>query len=225
MLSGRVLIEIEGTTCSGKSTFVQDLLEVIREWGIDVMTIDDCGTSVLSRDQDLLKQLTVNDAISAEWKKAKLELQEKVLLEQIDGLRRFAENERCMIALMDRGGASTAYHTIPFLSNLEKETICIICKEIAKMSNQTHLLTSLGFLQSGSSRYQKTMKETKTEERGIKQYLNKWNVNYYEINSTQRLDRINLGIQLILGLKYMFFNDKNEYLKRGYKLHYNGDSF
>lgn len=199
-LSGKVLIQVEGATCSGKSSFVSDICETLKRREMDVMVIEEAATKVLTENANLLKQLLTYPAKSTQWKKSKMELQQKVLSHQIDGLKRFAENGAYKMALMDRGGASTAYHTIPLLSGKEKGLMEEICREMGKMSSQIILLSPLGFIRKNSPRYQKTLEEIKIEYRRIKHFLNSWKLNYLEIASVRRDTRVKKGIRCIFNL-------------------------
>jgi len=199
-VSEKVLVQVEGPTCSGKSSFVLDICATLKRKGIDVMVIEEAATEVLRKTYNLLEQLITHSSNSNQWRKAKIELQQRVLSEQIEGLERFAENDEYMVALMDRGGASTAYHTIPLLSDVEKEFIEGICREIGKMSSRIILLSPLGFLDGDSHRYQKTFEEIEAEDRGIKYYLDRWKLNYLEIPSVRRAIRVRIGIRHILDL-------------------------
>ena len=199
-VSEKVLVQVEGPTCSGKTSFVSDIYATLKRKGIDVMVIEEAATRVLRETDNLLEQLVSHSSKSNQWRKAKIELQRRVLFEQIEGLERFAENDEYGVALMDRGGASTAYHTIPLLSDKEKEFIEGICREIGKMGSQIILLSPPGFLDRDSSRYQKTFEEVKMENRGIKYYLDRWKLNCLEIPSVRRAIRVRIGIRCILDL-------------------------
>jgi thymidylate kinase len=199
-LSEKFLVEVEGATCSGKSSFVSDICATLKQRGIRVMVVEEAATKVLMENDNLLEQLLIHPAKSNQWKKSKIRLQQRVLSHQIESLEQFAENDACNIALMDRGGASTAYHTISLLSGKEKDFSEEICKEIGKMSSQILLLSPLGFLDKNSLRYQKTLEEIKLEYDGIKNYLDKWKLDYLEIPSLSKIIRRRIGIRCILNL-------------------------
>ena len=199
-VSEKVLIQVEGATCSGKTSFVSDLCTMLKQKGIDTMIIEEAATKVLIENKILLEQLVAYPNMSKQWKKSKIELQQKILSHQIESLEQFAENNAHTIAIMDRGGASTAYHTIPLLSGNDKSLIERICREIAKMSSQITLLSPLGFLHKNSPRYQETPEETKTEYKGIKNYLNRWRLSYLEIAPVERNARLRIGIKCIHAL-------------------------
>ena len=199
-VSEKFLLQVEGATCSGKSSFVSDAYTVLKRKGINVMIIEEAATKVLIENNTLLKQLITYPTKSDQWKKFKIELQQKVLSHQIEGLERFAENGTYTLAIMDRGGASTAYHTIPLVSGKDKILIEGICREIGKMSSQIFLLSPLGFLDRSSPRYQRTLEEIKVEYKGIKHYLNRWRLNYLGIASVDRTARVKIGTVHILAL-------------------------
>ncbi len=199
-ISEKVLVQVEGGTSSGKSSFVSDVCKVSKRKGIDVMIIEEAATKILRDNNILLQKLVTHPAKSSQWKKAKIELQQKVLSHQIERLEWFAENNGHTLALMDRGGASTAYHTIPLLSGKDKILVEEICREIGKMSSQIVLLSPLGFLDRNSPRYQKTLEEIRDEYTGVKRYLNRWKLNYHCITSIRRTTRVRIGIRLILSL-------------------------
>lgn len=199
-ISKKVLVQVEGATCSGKSLFVSDIWAALKRRGINALIIEEAATKVLTENDNLLEQLIAHPPKSKQWRKSKIELQQKVLSHQIESLERFAENDAYTIALMDRGGVSTAYHTIPLLSDKEKNLIEGICREIGKMSSQIILLSPLGFLYRNSPRYQKTLEEIEVEHRNIKHFLNRWKLNYLEIASVDRGTRIRIGIKCILDL-------------------------
>lgn len=201
-VSAKVLVQVEGATCSGKSSLVSQVYGMLKRNGIDVMVIQEAATRIFRERENLLKQLITHSAKSNQWRKTKIKLQQRVLSEQIDGLERFAENDNYEIALMDRGGASTAYHTIPLLSDKEKDLVEEICAQIAKMSTQTLLLSPLGFLQQKPNRYQKTLDEIENEAEGIKYYLTKWKLDYLEISSSQSSIRAKIGVEHILDFLY-----------------------
>lgn len=197
-VSEKVLIQIEGATCSGKTSFVSDVCTMLKRRGIDVMIIEEAATKVLIENNILLEELVAYPNKSKQWKKSKIKLQQKVLSHQIESLERFGENDSYTVALMDRGGASTAYHTIFLLLGKDKSLIERVCKEMAKMSSQIMLLSPLGFLHKNSPRYQKTLDEIEEEYRGIKDYLNRWRLNYLEIAPVERSARLNIGIKCII---------------------------
>lgn len=164
------------------------------------MIIEEAATEVLKKDNTLFKQLVTYPNESAEWKKCKLELQQKVISHQIESLERFARDDTHTLALMDRGGASTAFHTVPLLSGEDKRIVERICRETASISSQTILLSPVGFLPKDSLRYQKNLDEIRVEYRGIKRYLNKWGVDYIGIASIEKNARLNVGLKHILHL-------------------------
>lgn len=199
-VSEKVLIQVEGATCSGKTAFVSEVRTMLKRREIDVMIIEEAATKVLIENNTLLEQLTAYPNKSKQWKKSKIELQQKVLSHQIESLEQFAENDAYTVALMDRGGASTACHTISLLLGKDQRLTERICREIAKMSSQIILLSPLGFIHRNSPRYQKTLDEIEVEYRGIKHYLNRWSLNYLEIASVERSARLNIGIKCIVAL-------------------------
>lgn len=199
-LSGKILVQVEGATCSGKSSFVSDARATLKQKGIDVMVIEEAATKALTENDNLLKHLLTYPAKSSQWKKSKIELQQKVLFHQIDSLKQFAENDAYKVALMDRGGASTAYHTIPLLSSKEKGLMEEMCREMGKLSSQILLLSPLGFIRKDSPRYQKTLKEIKLEYSGIKHFLNSWKLNYLEIASARSSTRVRKGMKCVFNL-------------------------
>ena len=166
------------------------------------MVIEDCATKAFRDTPILLDQLVTTSRKSQKWKKTKLALQERVLLYQIEGLKRFAGSKFSM-ALMDRGGASTAYHTLPLLTSNNKEAVEATCEEIARMG-QIIFFSSLGILEK-DSRYQKTLREISAEHRGIKHYLNRWKMNYLEINPIQKAERLKIGTLAVLDLANNLF--------------------
>jgi len=198
--SEKILIQVEGATCSGKSSFVSDVCTMLKQKGINVMIIEEAATKVFMGSQILLEHLIAYPSESKQWKKSKIELQQKVLFHQMNGLEWFVENNTYKVALMDRGGASTAYHTIPLLSGKEKNLVEEICREVGKMSSQIILLSPLGFLSKNSPRYQKTLEEIEMEYKGIKHFLGSWKLNYFEIASTRRDIRMKKGIKCIFSL-------------------------
>ena len=199
-ISEKVLVQVEGATCSGKSSFVSDIWTKLKQRGIDAMVIEEAATKVLIENDSLLEQLVARPHKSKQWKKSKMELQQKILSHQIESLERFAENDAYAVALMDRGGASTAYHTIPLLSCKDKSMIEEICREMGKMSSQIILLSPLGSLHRNSPRYQKTLEEIKLEHIGIKHFINRWRLNCFEITLLERSARVRIGIKCILAL-------------------------
>lgn len=202
-VSAKVLVQVEGATCSGKSSLVSQVYGMLKRKGIAVTVIQEAATRIFRENENLLKQLFAHSTKSNQWRKTKAKLQQRVLSEQIDGLEQFAEDDNCRIALMDRGGASTAYHTIPLFSEKEKDFAEEICKEIAKMSSQILLLSPLGFLQRNPYRYQKTFEEIENEAKGIKYYLTKWKLDYLEIPPFCSSIRAEIGVRHILN----FLND------------------
>ena len=199
-VSEKVLVQVEGATCSGKSSFVLDTYRVLKRKGIDAMTIEEAAAKVLIENNSLLIELTAHPTSSKQWEKSKMKLQKKVLSHQLEALERFAENDVSTVAIMDRGGASTAYHTIPVLSDNEKELVEGICREIGRMSSHIILLSPIGFLDRSSPRYQKTLEEIELEYRGIRSYLDKWKLDYSEITSARRDTRVRTGIRYITAL-------------------------
>ena len=199
-ISKKVLIQVEGATCSGKTSFVADAYAMLRQRKIDAMIIEEAATQILTEDSILFEQLVACPKESEQWKKCKLKLQQKVLSHQVRSLERLAENDTQILALMDRGGASTAYHTVPLLSEADKKVVERICRETARMSSQIVLLSPIGFLHRDSPRYQKNLDEIRVEYRGIKRYLNKWGLNYIEIPSIKKNARLNIGLRHILPL-------------------------
>ena len=196
-LEKKTLIQIEGPTCSGKTSFVLGLCKELTGNGIKVMHIEEAATKVFKASKNILEQLQ-SDPESNQWSKAKLELQQRVISEQLASLKSFAENNEYVIAIMDRGGASTAYHTIPLLSNEEKESIKNLCRDIGKMATLTIMLSPLGFLKHDSPRYQKTINEIEEEAIGIKNYLDRWEIRYLEIPPDSRAVRLTVGLKYIL---------------------------
>lgn len=199
-ISKKVLIQVEGATCSGKSSFVSDVWTALRRRGIDIMIIEEAATKVLTENDNLLKQLISYPKQSEQWKSSKTELQKRVLRHQLESLEGFAENDAYTVALMDRGGASTAYHTIPLLSSRDKNLVEEICREIGQISRQIILLYPLGFLNGNSPRYQKTLEEIRVEHEGIKHLLDSWRLSYLEIASVNRDTRVKKGITCISSL-------------------------
>jgi thymidylate kinase len=199
-LSGKILVQVEGATCSGKSSFVSDIYAALKREGINVMFIEEAAKKILTENISLLEQLLNCPAKSNQWKKSKIELQQKVLFHQLDSLEQFAENGVYKVALMDRGGASTAYHSIPLLSSKEKGWMEEICREMGKMSSQIILLSPLGFIDKDSPRYQKTLEEIRAEYGGIKHFLNSWELDYLEISSVRRDTRVKKGMKCIFNL-------------------------
>jgi len=130
-----------------------------------------------------------------------MKLQQKVLETQIECLERFAEEDNFEIALMDRGGASTLFHTAPLLPDREKRSLEKVCREITMMSDQIILLPHLGFLQQDSFRYQSNLEEIEDEFTGIKHCLDKWKVSYLEIPRTQSDIQAKIVVQYILKIK------------------------
>jgi thymidylate kinase len=199
-VSGKILVQVEGATCSGKSSFVSDISATLKKKGIEAMIIEEAAEKILTENVDLYEQLITNSNTSEQWKKSKIELQQKVLRHQLENLEQFAENDLYSLALMDRGGASTAYHTIPLISGKDKILIERTCREIAKMSNLITFLHPLVFLDKNSVRYQKTLREIRAEYKGIKHYLDRWRLGYLEIASFERKARARIGIKQILAL-------------------------
>jgi len=199
IVSRRILVQVEGATCSGKTSFISDIHTVLRQKGIDIMIIDEAATKVFKENESFLKRLILYHPKSNQWKKTKLKLQEKVLSTQIDMLRQFAKSD-FKLAIMDRGGASTAFHTIPLLAVQEDNSIGLICKKITKMARQVVMLSPLDSFQKTSNRYQKTLEEIVEEATGIKRYLEKWKINYFEIVSTERKTRNEIGVRQICSL-------------------------
>lgn len=197
-VSEKILIQVEGSTCSGKTSFVLDSYATLVRQGVDVLIIEEAAAKILREHNNLLEQLSTPSQKSKHWREAKIELQQRVLSEQIECLEQFAENDQYRVAIMDRGGASTAYHTIPFFSNMEKDFIERICKELAKMGSQILFLSPLGFLDKDSPRYQNTVEEIELEDIGIKYYLDRWSLKYIEITSYPRKIRVNIGVKHIL---------------------------
>ena len=197
-ISKKILVQIEGPTCSGKTSFAFDLCLGLVEKGINVMCIEEAAAKVLKENRGIIEQLQ-SDPGSHKWNETKLELQRKVISEQLISLSNFAENNDYVIAIMDRGGASTAYHTIPLLSNeVEKESIQNLCREMAKMAELTLMISSLGFLKRDSLRYQKTINEIGQEAIGIKNYLDGWTIRYLEIPAITRAARLTVGLKYVL---------------------------
>lgn len=123
-----------------------------------------------------------------------------MLDKQIEDLERFAENDNYEIALMNRGGASTAYHTASLLIDRKKNFVMMMCREISKMSSQIIVLHQLGFLQRNSFRFQKSFEEIECEISGIKCYLDKWKLNYLEIPYLQRASHSRIAVKYIRNL-------------------------
>jgi len=194
----KVLILVEGPTCSGKTTFILDVHNILKEKGITTRIIEEAATKIFKEEPLLLEKLVNFPLKSSRWKAAKLELQKKILFCQLKDLAEFAQDSNSQIALMDRGGASTAYHTLSYLREKEKKLVEEICREITKISKGIIVLSPLGFLKKSSLRYQNSLEDIKAEEKGIKYYLNKWKINYLELISIDRNVRIKSGVEYIL---------------------------
>lgn len=199
-ISEKVLVQVEGATCSGKSSFISGIWTKLKQRGIDSMVIEEAAAKVLTENDSLLEQLAARPHKSKQWIKSKMELQQRVLSHQVESLERFAENDAYTVALMDRGGASTAYHTIPLLSCKDKSVVEKMCKEMARMSSQIILLSPLGFLHRDSPRYQKTLEEIELEHIGIKHVIKRWSLNCFEIPSLERSARVGIGIKCVFAL-------------------------
>ncbi len=183
-LANRRLVQVEGATCSGKSTFVANTRSEFRKKGLNVMVIEEAASKILNENQNLMNQLE-HPANYSCWRKAKKKLQQKVLNLQISSLENFTKSNY-EFAVMDRGGASTAYHTVPFLPAGERDLGERICKELSRISSQVILLPELGFFEKTPFRYQKNPQEIKEEFVGIKFYLDRWKIKY--ITTREQLD-------------------------------------
>jgi thymidylate kinase len=198
--SNKILVQVEGPTSSGKSSFISDLYEKLQLRNISVTIIEEAATKILKESDWLLEQLHSQPTASNQWTRAKILLQKRVLHQQMKDLEWFAKNDEHKVALMDRGGASTAYHTIPLLQDARRSVVEEKCRKIGEMSSQIILLSHLGFISTNSIRYQKTIQEIEEEARGIKHYLDKWKLNYIEIGSDRQADRIRIGSRHVLSL-------------------------
>lgn len=206
-VSKKNLLQIEGSTLSGKTTFISDLNKKLRQKKLVVLIIEEAAAQVLRKNQQLFRQLVMCDRRSKDWKKAKTTLQQEVLITQVESLEYYAENDNFDIALMDRGGASTAYHMLPFIPDERKVLVEDICKELSKIARLTLFLSPIISLNNyepsrcnGALRYQKTFREINLEYKGIKFYLNKWKLNFIEISSFRRRARIEAGLRCIFDL-------------------------
>lgn len=196
-LAAKILFQVEGPTSSGKTTFIEDMHVIIREKKLDALIIEDCATKVFRTDPILFLHINSFPIDSLEWQLAKIELQQKVLFEQLDCLKQFVEDDNSLVAFMDRGGASTAYHMLPLSTLDDKKKITKICCEISRMSTLTIMFSSIGFIANNTFRYQKNLKEIMLEEKGIRSLLRRWAINYLEIKSLDRLSRIEIGVRNI----------------------------
>jgi len=211
-IAGKVLMSIEGPTCSGKTNFISDTVISLRKVGIVAKVIDEAATKILEKDPILCKKLNHYPLESNSWRRSKLELQKKILTRQVKDLEEFAKNSDYQIAIMDRSGASTAYHTLPYVKKEERSTVEKICKWATKMSSGVILLSPLGFLDKNSVRYQNSFEEIKAEQEGIEYYLNRWVIDYLKLASTNKNIRMENGLEYILKtLKGIFL--KNHFVQ------------
>ncbi len=191
-------MQVEGATCSGKSSIASGLHLILKRRGVKADLIEEAATKVFGENQVLIERLVVNRArgLDSEWKRCKTKLQEMVLSQQLAGLELFAQNNSHNVGIMDRGGASTAFHTLPFVPDPEREMVEKACREISRMATRTILLSTLGFLQQGPFRYQETLKELADEAVGIRQYLDTWGIDYVAIRSRDRVARARKVVQI-----------------------------
>lgn len=129
---------------------------------------------------------------SDEWIKAKKNLQRKILVQRCEDIIQYLKRNYCDIFLVDRGGASIAYHTIPFLSATESLIVENLCRKISNISSMTFFLNNLGFLNYDTLRYQKNLNEIVLEENGIIKYLQKWKISFMSLKVSSVIERRNL---------------------------------
>lgn len=199
-LSKKSLVQIEGATCSGKTTFVLGVSKILEQKGFKVMVIEEAARLVLIRNRDLLEQLVKHRPNSKCWRIAKINLQQKILAMQLDHLERFGDADNFEIALMDRGGASTFFHMSPLLSDCALSSFENVCKKITQMSDLVILLPQLGVFQHDSFRFQRNLDEVLDEFFAIKYFLDICDVNYLELPSSVADVQAHLGFQHILQL-------------------------
>jgi hypothetical protein len=198
-MAKRILLQVEGGTCSGKSTFVKDIGHILNSCGIPSKVVDESARKVFNENPTLFGQLCSLPPDSRGWKQAKKESQLRILSEQISELHKLSY-EGSFVSIMDRGGASTAFHGITVLSDLVKPSFEDACKKITKAAHLIFLLPQLGFLYVNSNRYQTMYEDTMSESNGIKWYLDRWKISYVEILPTDRFLRNIIGVYHILKL-------------------------
>lgn len=194
--AGKILISVEGATCSGKTTFVLNMYSVLKSMRVPIKVIPEAASEIFKKQPLLLKKLNGNPS-SPSWVTAKVKLQKHILQYQSQAVLEFAADNRYKVAIMDRAGASTAYHTLPYVKE-DKFIIEQICKEITKLSKIVILLCPLGFLEKGMFRYQKSIEEIEKEAMGIKRYLDQWGISYLELKFKNKKSRENEGLKFIL---------------------------
>jgi hypothetical protein len=196
-ISKKVLVQVEGATCSGKTSLILDVHRILDQKGISAMILEEAATTVFKENKGILMKLCTCATNSSEWIETKEELQGKVLLEQICSLERFAADNYYAVALMDRGGASTAFHTLPFVLNKKKNSVEKICQKMSNLAQEVILLHPLGFLQKDATRYQQNYSEVLCEADGIRSFLDKWKIRFSEISLNDRFERARIAAKLI----------------------------
>lgn len=199
----KLLVQIEGATFSGKSTFISDFKKKMKNEKQNIMIIEEAAAIIFKKNPDLFNGLDNHSKTSILWRRNKIMLQEKILIEQLESLKLFAENDDFRFAIMDRGGASTAYHTLPFLS--EKEILVeALCKKITKLANKILLFSPLQYFNSveplvtnSFPRYKGSLREINLEYNGIIYYLDKWKSNFVDVSIVKKSSRFNFSLNCI----------------------------
>lgn len=191
------MIQVEGSTCSGKTTLIKDVSDFLKKRGCCVEIIEEAATKVFVRNKSLFQILVKYSEKSERWIKVKKNLQRKILVQRCEDIIQFLKRDYCDVLLVDRGGASIAYHTIPFLSVNESLIVENLCRKISNMSAMTFFLENLGFLNYDTLRYQKTLYEIVLEENGIKKYLQKWKIPFTSLKALSIIERRNLMLNHI----------------------------
>jgi hypothetical protein len=197
MISKKILVQVEGASCSGKSTFAREVKDILNSHRINSAIIEEAACKIFRQNKVLYKQFCSFSPNSKKWKQAKKTFQYEILSEQLSQLMTLPK-EGSTVFLMDRGGASTAFHTLPLLSTLNKLNFEEECREITTAASIVFLLSPLGFLETDFHRYQVTYKEVLDESAGIKYFLDKWNIDYIEICTTLRNQRYNIAFNHIV---------------------------
>lgn len=195
----KTVISIEGSTCCGKTTFAHNIHDALQRVGTATTVIREAATEILEKDPSFHKRLSEYPANSNPWKEAKLELQMRIITTQIKDLTGFFQSNH-RIAIMDRSGASTAYHTLPYLNKEEQSLLEPICIEIIRMSKIVIFLPPIGVVEQNSLRYQKSYDEVKNEDIGIRHFLDKWGINYKTLASSDENTRTKEGLEYITSI-------------------------
>jgi thymidylate kinase len=198
-LSQKILIQVEGSTCSGKTTFLNDIKQIIESMAIDCVLIEESASKIIEKNPLIFNDICNHGQNSKIWKNAKTELQQMIVLDQVVQLEKLSTS-KIDLALMDRGGASSAFFMDSLVSSEHFKEYEETCRNMSNSAKLVLLLSPLGFLETANFRYQKKYSELTTEYQGIKKYIEKWGIKFTEIHNNERLVRNKIGVAIILYL-------------------------